>query len=251
MITSGCSFTESVRENQEKSWADYLAEKLNKKLVNYGKGGSGNEYIYNSIVDNLDTDLVVVMWSGFDRWDFHWGSFELPYLIEDAGTMPRKDELVNTSTGEFANTYVANEDIVELSKVMLKNNLVNRDYQIKKTIRWMVSLQHICEQKNIPLIQCLGFLDYEWCKKIRFLEFQKNKPSGYHSLSKAFIDYNPFYELENKALGWPFSKRIGGFTIMDKLRKDMFVSDFDQHPNYKGHKYISEVFYDEYKKISS
>ena len=104
MITSGCSFTESVRENQEKSWADYLAEKLNKKLINYGKGGSGNEYIYNSIVDNLDTDLVVVMWSGFDRWDFHWGSFELPYLIEDGGTMPRKDELVNTSTGEFENT---------------------------------------------------------------------------------------------------------------------------------------------------
>jgi hypothetical protein len=39
--------------------------------------------------------------------------------------------------------------------------------------------------------------------------------------------------------------------IMDKLRKDMFVSDFDQHPNDKGHKYISEVLYDEYKKISS
>ena len=231
MITSGCSFTESVRENQEKSWADYLAEKLGKPLANYGKGGSGNEYIYNSIVDNLDTDLVVVIWSGFDRWDFHWGSFELPYLIEDGGTMPRKDELVNTSTGEFENTYVANEGIAELSKVMLKNNLVNRDYQIKKTIRWMVSLQHICEQKNIPLIQCLGFLDYD--------------------LSKTSLDYNPFYELENKSLGWPFSKLIGGFSIMDKLRKDMFISDFDQHPNYKGHKYISEVFYDEYKKISS
>ena len=231
MITSGCSFTESVRENQEKSWADYLAEKLGKPLANYGKGGSGNEYIYNSIVDNLDTDLVVVMWSGFDRWDFHWGSFELPYLIEDGGTMPRKDELVNTSTGEFANTYVADENITELSKVMLKNNLDNREYQIKKTIRWMVSLQHICEQKNISLIQCLGFLDYE--------------------LAKTCLDYNPFYELENKSLGWPFSKLIGGFTIMDKLRKDMFISDFDQHPNYKGHKYISEVFYDEYKKISS
>ena len=238
MITSGCSFTESIRPNQEKSWADYLAEKLGKKLTNYGKGGAGNEYIYNSVVDNLDTDLVVVMWSCFDRWDFHKGSFELPYLIEDGGSVPRKDELVNTSTGEFENTYVADENIfseniAELSKVMLKNNLDDREYQIKKTIRWMVSLQHICEQKNIPLIQCLGFGKRRWNKDIE--------------LAKTSLDYKPFYELEHKSLGWPFVERIGGFTMMDKLHKDMFVSNFDRHPNDKGHKYISEIIYDEYK----
>jgi|TARA_B110000858_G_scaffold1871_1_gene2118 hypothetical protein len=233
MITSGCSFTESIRPNQEKSWADYLAEKLGKKLTNYGKGGAGNEYIYNSVVDNLDTDLVVVMWSCFDRWDFHKGSFELPYLIEDGGTVPRKDELVNTSTGEFENTYLADENIVELSKVMLKNNLDDREYQIKKTLRWMVSLQHICEQKNISLIQCLGFGKGRWDRDIE--------------LAKTSVDYKPFYELEHKSLGWPFVNRIGGFTIMDKLHKDMFVSNFDRHPNDKGHKYISEIIYDEYK----
>ena len=233
MITSGCSFTESIRPNQEKSWADYLAEKLGKKLTNYGRGGAGNEYIYNSVVDNLDTDLVVVMWSCFDRWDFHKGSFELPYLIEDGGNMPRKDELVNTSTEEFENTYVADENIAELSKVMLKNNLDDLEYQIKKTIRWMVSLQHICEQKNIPLIQCLGFGKRRWNKDIE--------------LAKTSLDYKPFYELEHKSLGWPFVERIGGFTMMDKLHKDMFVSNFDRHPNDKGHKYISEIIYDEYK----
>jgi hypothetical protein len=233
MITSGCSFTESIRPNQEKSWADYLAEKLGKKLTNYGRGGAGNEYIYNSVVDNLGTDLVVVMWSCFDRWDFHKGSFELPYLIEDGGTVPRKDELVNTSTGEFENTYLADENIVELSKVMLKNNLDDREYQIKKTLRWMVSLQHICEQKNISLIQCLGFGKGRWDRDIE--------------LAKTSVDYKPFYELEHKSLGWPFVNRIGGFTIMDKLHKDMFVSNFDRHPNDKGHKYISEIIYDEYK----
>jgi hypothetical protein len=238
MITSGCSFTESIRPNQEKSWADYLAEKLGKKLTNYGRGGAGNEYIYNSVVDNLGTDLVVVMWSCFDRWDFHKGSFELPYLIEDGGSVPRKDELVNTSTGEFENTYVADENIfseniAELSKVMLKNNLDDREYQIKKTIRWMVSLQHICEQKNIPLIQCLGFGKRRWNRDIE--------------LAKTSLDYKPFYELEHKSLGWPFVERIGGFTMMDKLHKDMFVSNFDRHPNDKGHKYISEIIYDEYK----
>ena len=233
MITSGCSFTESIRPNQEKSWADYLAEKLGKKLTNYGRGGAGNEYIYNSVVDNLGTDLVVVMWSCFDRWDFHKGSFELPYLIEDGGTVPRKDELVNTSTGEFENTYVADENIAELSKVMLKNNLDDLEYQIKKTIRWMVSLQHICEQKNIPLIQCMGFGKRRWNRDIE--------------LAKTSLDYKPFYELEHKSLGWPFVERIGGFTMMDKLHKDMFVSNFDRHPNDKGHKYISEIIYDEYK----
>ena len=242
MITSGCSFTESIRPNQEKSWADYLAEKLGKKLTNYGKGGAGNEYIYNSVVDNLDTDLVVVMWSCFDRWDFHKGSFELPYLIEDGGTVPRKDELVNTSTGEFENTYLADENIAELSKVMLKNNLDDREYQIKKTLRWMVSLQHICEQKNISLIQCLAFGPSPQC-----LGFGKGRLDRDIELAKTSVDYKPFYDLEHKSLGWPFVNRIGGFTIMDKLHNDMFVSNFDRHPNDKGHKYISEIIYDEYK----
>ena len=33
LITSGCSFTESIRPNQEKSWADYLAEKLGAQII--------------------------------------------------------------------------------------------------------------------------------------------------------------------------------------------------------------------------
>ena len=59
------------------------------------------------------------------------------------------------------------------------------------------------------------------------------------------INFKPFYELENTTIGWPFLDLLGGYTIMDKLKDDMFVSEFDQHPNEKGHKYISELLYDD------
>ena len=238
MLTSGCSFTESKRVNigdkklQENSWADYLAEKLNKELINYGRGGAGNEYIYNSVVDNLDSaDLVYVMWSGFDRWDISDRvSMQLPYLIEDGGTMPRKNELVDFTTGEFENSCLADETIVEVSKSILSSEFWDYEYQIRKTIRWMVSLQTICESKGIPIIQSMAFIE---CIALT----QKQ-------IANTMVNFKPFYELENKTIGWPFVDLLGGYTVMDKLKADMFVSAFDQHPNEKGHRYISELMCD-------
>ena len=239
MLTSGCSFTESKRINigdkklQQKSWADYLADRLGKKLVNHGRGGAGNEYIYNSIVDNLeDEDLVVVLWSGFDRWDVaERMTIQIPYLIEDGGTTPRKDELIDFTTGEFENSCLADERVVAISKSILSSDFWDYEYQIRKTIRWMVSLQTICESKGIPLIQSMAFIE--------------SMTLTQKQIAKTMINFKPFYELENTAIGWPFLDPLGGYAIMDKLKDDMFVSEFDQHPNEKGHKYISELLYDD------
>lgn len=66
----GCSFT----YYDWMTWADIIGNEFD-EYYNYGKPGSGNGYIFSSIVEaNIrhtftKDDLVIVMWSGVDRED--------------------------------------------------------------------------------------------------------------------------------------------------------------------------------------
>ena len=82
LITSGCSWTAgSSRMNQKYVWPIILSKKLDMDCVNVGKGGVGNEYIYNRIIDKLCTTkrigLAICLWTDFDRWDFYSSTFQL------------------------------------------------------------------------------------------------------------------------------------------------------------------------------
>ena len=43
LISSGCSFTAGHTIGETASWATHLAQELDLELINFGKGGSGNE----------------------------------------------------------------------------------------------------------------------------------------------------------------------------------------------------------------
>jgi len=74
LITSGCSFTDGYKMGNEGSWAYYLSDMLNLKLINKARGGSGNEYISDSVIIELMNNeeirnqcIVIVAWSGNTR----------------------------------------------------------------------------------------------------------------------------------------------------------------------------------------
>lgn len=76
----GCSYTNF----NSLTWADYLGQNFD-EYYNFGKSGASNTYIMNKFIEinshfNFDsnTDLVVVMLTGFNR--FNW--------INDLGTAP-------------------------------------------------------------------------------------------------------------------------------------------------------------------
>lgn len=60
LIATGCSFTEGHKLGESGSWATYFAQNNNLKLINLGKGGSGNEYILTNIVQwsKLNKDIA-------------------------------------------------------------------------------------------------------------------------------------------------------------------------------------------------
>jgi len=74
LITSGCSFTDGHHMGEKGSWAYYLSNSLGLELHNEARGGSGNEYIADSIIyyiwNNkhlISKSVVGIAWSDPSR----------------------------------------------------------------------------------------------------------------------------------------------------------------------------------------
>ena len=80
----GCSFTEYTMP----TWADILKlhfKNTSTEVYNFGKGGAGNYYIFNRIVEKsleynfTKDDLILIQWSGVFREDrFKDGGWNTP-----------------------------------------------------------------------------------------------------------------------------------------------------------------------------
>lgn len=76
LLVSGCSWTEHDFDNDgiEKRWCHYVADKLDMDLVNLGRRGAGNEYIFSSIYDYIENndnpDMIIAAWSKSQRRDY-------------------------------------------------------------------------------------------------------------------------------------------------------------------------------------
>jgi hypothetical protein len=65
LITSGCSYTEYAWP----TWATYLGKHF-QNHVNVGRSGSDNAGIARRVIDIVQpNDVVVILWSGYDRWN--------------------------------------------------------------------------------------------------------------------------------------------------------------------------------------
>ena len=76
------------------------------------------------------------------------------------------------------------------------------------------------------------------------------------SIIKSFLEHPLFNHInENHFLWWPIFPQIGGETMSKRLNRidpdktELRISKEDTHPNRKGQEYISEIIYEEYKKI--
>lgn len=74
LIAAGCSFTEPTfyLEKNILPWPNIIADGAGFDLLNVGRGGAGQDYISNAVIDavmeNQDRDpIVMVLWSEFSR----------------------------------------------------------------------------------------------------------------------------------------------------------------------------------------
>ena len=268
LLASGCSMTDSnyVSETNPEidcswpKWPELIAKKLDMECINLGRNGAGNEYIYSSLLEKIlekkdQIGLVIAAWSQCQRKDYQEWNLWKEKRFEPYGDV-------------FG--------------------------WLRKTLRYMISLQLVCERYNIPYkqFQMINLFD-GWISGLSKTDEQlyenRNNPnyefkytySGDRNkdrikLQKILMEYEPYINVKD-FIGWPTTGVLGGYNVEEKtikkskkeldelwnninpkeqtmdnfliergyeFQKELIVSEWDQHPNGKGHEKIAEFLYD-------
>ena len=256
LLVSGCSYSDekwtSIHHPELDvswpKWPQLLAKKLDMQLVNLSESGAGQEYIYSSIIDKLQTiehskiGLVVAAWS----------------------TAPRRDYQVERILSKQKNikTFQWTNEMFDSKGFM--------NYWIDRSLRYYYSLQTICEYLKIPFKQFQMvdlFKGYLWqeliSRRTNNVPSDKqipvlNKPEDltidekYWKEKKeknylAQIHDSPYYEkINDNFIGWPTDPRLNGYSMNNKVLGNATdrISEIDLHPNKQGQEKLAEFIYD-------
>jgi lysophospholipase L1-like esterase len=288
-------------------WPNFLGEKISKNehfitskdLMNLGSSGAGNYEIYSRTVDAISSQknigLVVVMWSEFPRVDFevdlrnfkadkettknkfgymsyirlYKGKTRYPVYFENwhpekVLTIERKGIITIDNKGK---KVVIPSWKYKLSELFDLKKINNNYSGINAFIRYAYSIQAICDNENIPLIQIMGTRpvvnDGVWPDVTDTTE-SAHLNSAWQECCSIMIRHPMLEKIKNNFIGWPVFKELGGFNVDDLIEQndikwvgkrgnlwpaDLRISENDSHPNLKGHKFIGEYLYEQYEKL--
>jgi len=248
LFVNGCSMTAAVNiidwgsfrdlqkydgvSNLHHSWFFLLAEKLSYKWENLAWGGHGNDYIYETTLDyfmkipkkDWPNHLVVIGWTTYDRFRI-WDNYENRYVY-CSGNQPKwsyQDEKIKRSEWEKQNKKLEKY----YYKYWVRHH--NKEYQIMKTVSYIIGLQNFFENNGIPyyFFDAMGWIlgnEKEINRKIL-----KNN-QGMTSI----IDNN---ELVNKR-NWYLEESFTDVSV----RLNSFGVD-DGHPGKEAHSEFSNTLY--------
>jgi len=224
------SFREQAGLNLPHSWFFLLAEKLSYKWENLAYGGHGNDYIYETTLDyfmkipkkDWTNHLVVIGWTTYDRFRI-WDNYENRYVY-CSGIKPKwsyQDEKIKKSEWEIQNKKL------EFYYHKYGHRHHNKDYNIEKTISYIVGLQNFFENNRIPyyFFDAMGWVIEGSENPLRILNNQ-----GLTSI----IDNN---KLVNKT-NWYLTESFNDVAV----RLNSFGAD-DGHPGKEAHYEFSNILY--------
>lgn len=251
LLVSGDSFTDRnfrsashpEMDTSFPMWPDLLAKKLDMRLINLGRSGQGNEYIYSSLQDTIEgvtgvdrnqIGMVVAAWSQCFRKDYqHRHSWVA--------------ERVNPHGDVFG--------------------------WIRKSLRTYKDLEYMCERYNIPYVQTQMIPLYiDWLRglmpteqeeaegKVRGIDdtvYPGDAEKDVETILKILMEYDDIINHDN-FLGWPISRDLGGYPLsvkevglsspIDSLHSPYVISKYDGHPNEEGHKRLANAIYKHIKE---
>lgn len=208
LLVNGCSYTygDELDSPETERWSTHLAKLRSTEVVNIAKPGSSNSKIFRDTVNYIRVHQprqVIIMWSAFERFEMYH--------------MSKKDWLqVSPSRLKDGEKYITDnrrswEEFYAL--------LVNRETMLLNTLNYMVTIELICSEFGIDLIQ-------GW--------FHENCYREYESLVRnAKRKGHPVYkEIDSLFNSLPITSKVG---IIDTLSFNEFTSknNFDRMP--EGH----------------
>lgn len=222
LLVSGCSFTTDdynslFHPEEDMSWDKWpkiLAKMLNMDYVNLAKSGAGNEYISNTIIDQIETmdkskiGLVIPAWSQCRRRDYQM------YSSRSKNTRWRS-EMYDL----FGDTR----------------------YWIRKSLKTYYFFQIYCDYYKIPY------------KQVQMIElFKDNIEIDFNEEKKEMDDFT-VDEMYYKKLKNFIGETSGILSLQDVLTsnrkdkekiKEFSISSEDSHPSKNGHRLLAEYIYE-------
>jgi hypothetical protein len=222
LLVSGCSFTTDdfnslFHPEEDMSWDKWpkiLAKMLNMDYVNLAKSGAGNEFISNTIIDEIETmdkskiGLVIPAWSQCHRRDYQM------YSSRSKSTRWRS-EMYDL----FGDTR----------------------YWIRKSLKTYYFFQIYCDYYKIPY------------KQVQMIElFKDNIEIDFNEEKKEMDDFT-VDEMYYKKLKNFIGETSGILSLQDVLTsnrkdkekiKEFSISSEDSHPNKNGHRLLAEYIYE-------
>lgn len=230
LIVSGCSWGDPnfiSTEHPEMDtfwpkWPEILGEKLNLNVINLCRSGQGQEYIYSTLIDKIQTipkeeiELVIPAWTTAPRRDYQMSGFQ------------------------------TNKQIWTADRFDMRGCI---EYWIDKSIRYYYSFQTIMEYHKIRYkqVQMVNlYTGYIWeliRQKTGNLNYNEDKLEGdsyeykqkYKKICREQVLYNPHYNKINEHFINFNHTRIPNVKT---------ISDRDLHPSEEGQKTIAEYIYD-------
>tara|TARA_B100000902_G_scaffold69509_1_gene75400 strand:+ start:43 stop:801 length:759 start_codon:yes stop_codon:yes gene_type:complete len=246
LIVSGCSWGDKIFFSQLHpdmncdwpKWPELLAQKLNMECVNLCKCGAGQEYIYSSISDYIQTinkneiGCVIAAWSTAPR---------RCYKVKNRWVNDRED-----IRGDLA-------------------------YWTERSIRYQYAFQNLMEQEKLPYLHFQMISLYRghlWevrnnkiaKENLKISEIENFNAEKLTAVGRRILDEDtelrtnvltsiknsPYYnKFNDKFFNWPTDEELGGFSIeFEVLEEKHKISKLDRHPNKLGHERIAEYLYD-------
>jgi len=257
--------TEWYSELEIKIWPEIVAEIFEWDLVNTGTGGSGQDFIFNNVVDAIyknkdkyENIIVMVLWSECKRLNFynqnHWPS---PQFIAscEIDNLEKKQESIKQfgRSGEIVHT-LADQIIEAYSKEWTLDNYNLTSIQsfvygaIDNTYRHMYLLDDFCRLNNIKILHGKALHTESNIKDL--LSFFMNWPNPdeemiryKESIQKESIETfwkNKCREIKNVVGNTNLVEVIPEIWILENRYRHLNWKTPCYHPNQEGHNIIAQ-----------
>lgn len=232
------------------TWPDIVAEKLNLELVNLSKYGTGNDYIFDSLIDGIikygqNIKAIIVPWTEISIHSFFYIKSLFPFIE------------LNNYENPTARQWLKKVNMEKVTQNFWKSEIFDKSIysrMINDLFTKMFILMNICKINSINLIMFQG---YELIDLNTFIKFQETNNLPEKSLiSEKIIEdmyvNNAIFKIleENKdiLLGWPFLKSLGGDYFVKKAQEnpEYRISETDYHPSEKCHREYAEKIIKKY-----
>lgn len=256
LVAGGCSFTDPnfksmyhpEMDTSFAKWPDLVAKELNLKVVNTGASGSGNKIIadrvMDAVIENKNVELVMVLWSGFDRFSMYTHKF-CPFSV-----------MHNIC---FSDPVKPKSKVTQLFYKKAVEEWFNLEHNMRENLRIIYTLQEFLEHRSIKYIFAQGVDPYMFDGMSQLQEngFLKNTTFARRNKARLLSIVDDIYFdmiKEPHFYGWPGLEEAGGTNFTQWIRhkenkEDYHVSRVDKHPNALGHKDISEKFLQTYRRV--